>query len=367
MKSILIVTSTSFPPSEGLGTHIDSLATALSKRGINVVVLTRGFVGTTNVPYRITKIDAGRVPILNSIKFWFHGCRAIRDESFDVVHYHSPLLLPLIFKNNPQKSFATIHSTMLEDTRHTEIKSIHSLLNRIAGLTYARWIEYFLIRQVDHVIAVSDGVKRELFEQLSSYSYKVNVIPNGIDLVKFARDSSDESMSRDFVFLGRIGYRKGIEELANALRKRQRFFRTTERKFFFYGEGDLTPWLVKFVTHHKLTDFIEISSATADEVAKILRARPFVFITYTYETGPRVLLESLAMGCNVYSTNVGLANTIPKEVFDEIKETSTDAISDAFLSADSMSISERIEKSNGASNYAARNFGLSGLIEELLK
>ena len=116
-------------------------------------------------------------------------------------------------------------------------------------------------------------------------------------------------------------------------RKRQRFFRTTERKFFFYGEGDLTPWL-KFVTHHKLTDFIEISSATADEVAKIPRARPFVFITSTYETGPRVLLESLAMGCNVYSTNVGLANTIPKEVFDEIKETSIDAISDAFLSAD---------------------------------
>ena len=29
-----------------------------------------------------------------------------------------------------------------------------------------------------------------------------------------------------------------------------------------------------------------------------------------------------------------------------------------------MSISERIEKSNGASNYAARNFGLSGLIED---
>ena len=50
------------------------------------------------------------------------------------------------------------------------------------------------------MIAVSDGVKRELFEQLSSYSYKVNVIPNGIDLVKFARDSSDESMSRDLSF-----------------------------------------------------------------------------------------------------------------------------------------------------------------------
>lgn len=367
MKSILIVTSTSFPPSEGLGTHIDSLATALSKRGLNVVVLTRGLVGTIKAPYKIMKIDAGRFPILNSIKFWFHGSRALRDESFDVVHYHSPLLLPLTLKNIPQRSFATIHSTMLEDTRHTEIKSVHSLLNRLAGLTYARWIEYFLIRQVDHVIAVSDGVKQELFEQLSSYSYKVNVITNGIDLAKFARDSSADGMSRDFVFLGRIGYRKGIEELANALLKCQDFFRSTERKFFFYGEGELKAWLVKFINYHKLTDFIEISSATADGVAKILRPRPFVFITSTYETGPRVLLESLAMGCNVYSTNVGLANSLPKHVFNQIKATSTDAISDAFLSADSMSLSERVEKSIGASNYAARNFDLSRLIEELLK
>lgn len=362
MIKILIVTSTNFPPLEGLGTHIDSIAKKLDSLGCNVTVLTRGNIDKKN-NYSLISEKVTNIPIINNLIFSQKIKRMIEADKFDLLYYHTPLIYPPKLKNKV-KTISTFHSTMKFDTSFTKINNINSLLNRIGGLSYARVFEKRLIKVSDVIFAVSDGVKSEIEQQFNLNKKILKVIPNSIDLDIFK--NKKEQRGEDLLYVGRIGYRKGIKELASALRECSELFRSSNKSFIFYGDGEYRNWLINFIKINSLNDFVKVDEASHDEIADILNKNKILFITSSYETGPRVLLEGMASGCLVYSTEVGLAKKIPGHLYKHISDSSTDSIVEALQDAMQMNDGDVRVIGDSAASYAKSHFGVDSLAKEIL-
>ncbi len=87
------------------------------------------------------------------------------------------------------------------------------------------WIEKNAIEAADAVIAVSNGMKKDILSCYDIPASKIHVIHNGIDLAEYSQKSSTAALrkyginpAKPFVlFVGRITRQKGIIHLVNAI------------------------------------------------------------------------------------------------------------------------------------------------------
>lgn len=88
------------------------------------------------------------------------------------------------------------------------------------------WIEENAVKAADAVIAVSNGMKKDILSCYDVPASKIHVIHNGIDLAEYSRVSSTASLKKHGVdpdkpyvlFVGRITRQKGIIHLVNAIK-----------------------------------------------------------------------------------------------------------------------------------------------------
>ncbi len=158
--------------------------------------------------------DAGVMPLGNSIPFATNGSvapiapdiacalrtmRAIRDEDFDVVHLHEPLV------PGPCMTTAVVANAPLVGTFHATGQSTPYWVSRRP----LRWLADHLDRRV----AVSDDA-RSYAEAHVGGDYEV--IPNGVELDRFAKASPEPTEHPTIFFVGRHEPRKGLEPLLRA-------------------------------------------------------------------------------------------------------------------------------------------------------
>jgi starch synthase len=87
------------------------------------------------------------------------------------------------------------------------------------------WIEENAVKAADAVIAVSNGMKKDILSCYDVPASKIHVIHNGIDLAEYSRTESTAALrkhgvdpAKPFVlFVGRITRQKGIIHLVNAI------------------------------------------------------------------------------------------------------------------------------------------------------
>lgn len=140
------------------------------------------------------------------------------------------------------------------------------------------------------------GLKREQMTYIPSFY---------IDLDIFK--PYEESKKYDLVFAARLEKNKGINELLKAVKLLITNYKLPI-KFLIIGSGHLRKELSEFVKKNKLENNVFFSGwlATSDDVARAYSsARIFVNPSYN-EGGPRVVLEAMACGLPVITTNVGL-------------------------------------------------------------
>jgi len=164
------------------------------------------------------------------------------------------------------------------------------------------------LNSAQKVIVLSNFWK-ELFEN----DLKVNnclVLNNCIDnelYFKCFKQNIGETIS--FLYLGRIGQRKGIWDLVESIRMLNR--NEYHLKVFVAGDGEIST-LNSVVTKYDLNDIIEVVGWADQKKKEELLSKTDVLVLPSYNEGlPMSILEAMAAGKLIISTSVG---SIPEVV-----------------------------------------------------
>ena len=301
-----------YPPEVygGAGVHVAELVKAL-RRDLDVLVRCFGLprdepgVYSYLVPPQLTKAnpslatlgvdlqmaqDAGGADLVHSHTWYANGAGHIAQLLHDIPHV------------------VTAHS--LEPLRPWKAEQLGG------GYRVSTWIESSAFRAADAIIAVSDGMRRDI---LRSYPFldeeRVVTVHNGIDLEKWKPVQNDELLEKlgidpsrpSVVFVGRITRQKGLTYLLRAAAKLP-----PEVQLILCAGAPDTPEILAEVragvaelqTQRSGVIWIEELLSQPDLSAVLTAATTFVCPS-VYEPLGIVNLEAMACGAPVVGTATG--------------------------------------------------------------
>lgn len=327
---ILQIISASYPPREGVGSHVYSLSKWLTTKNHDVTIAIRDHSVTKPKKFNENGVNyilvpVFNVPFLSTSFYWFSLKKIFKNQKFDIIHYHSPLVS--YYPLNSKKTILTIHSTMKIDTSFIEPISFHAILNKIMGKYLSPIYERKLIKNCDELITVCKDINNELEVGYGYENLKLTYIPNGIDDNLYHNLRIDKK--NQILFVGRLGYRKGIPNLLKAINQLKTFIRENNFRFIFCGKGDLEKFCYNFVNSNELNDIVSFTYKSQKELNLLYNESKYLIMNSTYETGPRTILEAIHANTNFIATNVGLLNSISKKDYIEIRGFKTDDVINA--------------------------------------
>jgi phosphatidylinositol alpha-mannosyltransferase len=304
MKIAMVLDDTLDTP-DGVQQYVLGLGSWLASQGHDVHYL----VGNT------TRDDVTNVhPLSRNLKVKFNGNRMsmplpvakrklrkfLAEQQFDVLHVqvpYSPFLAGRLLRVAPRATAVVGTFHILPYTRLvTFANHLLALVNHRTG------------KRFDQMLAVSTPARN--FAR-SVYHYTCDVLPNPVQLSRFAHAKSDDS-SQNIVFMGRLVARKGAYNLLQAVAYlRNNKLYTGEFKVYIGGKGELLATLQQFVASNGLADIVTFSGylQEADKPAFLAQADIAVFPSTGGESFGIVLLEAMAAarGAVLAGNNLGYA------------------------------------------------------------
>lgn len=280
----------------GVQECILAMQTELTKRGHDVSIISpkpRGY--TEAVPENMILLGTGK-----DMKSPFHTTAQLsvslepkeldamlEREKFDVLHFHEPwvpIMSKQILSRSNAANVATFHAK-LPDT----------VLSRAIGkivTPYTKSVEKCL----DEYAAVSEAAA----EYIRSVSKKEPlIIPNGIDLKKFAyTDHRKVSTSPTILYVGRLEQRKGVKHLLKAFDRLQT--KNPKARLIIGGDGTDRQKLEQFVEDKEIQNVTFEGYLTEERKLELLKQADVFCSPALYgESFGIVLLEAMARGCVV--------------------------------------------------------------------
>ena len=288
-----------------------SLANEFANKGYEVVFVVsnenvcEGFLISSQIQFKTLFV---KCPILNIVKL----ISFIRNESPTVAisaldNGNLFLLLSKFFVSNKIKFHVTIHSNLTQNS-----KVENSLKSR-----FARFLLSYLYGVADSIIAVSQGVGND-FSKFYKFKHKVDVIYNPvvsseiIDLSKFKLENKNNLNANQLkiISVGRFVEAKNFELLISS-------FALLKTKIpcilILVGEGPLYNNYVKLINDLSLTDDIVFTGFLSNPYNLMRNADLFV-LSSKYEGLPTVLIEAMACGTKVVSTDCPSG---PREILED--------------------------------------------------
>jgi glycogen(starch) synthase len=327
----VLMVSWEYPPVVvgGLGRHVHSLATELATAGHEVVVLSRQPSGTDASTHpttdevldgvRVLRVaeDPAHLEFERDMVAWTlamgHGMlRAALTLLYpawrpDVVHAHDWLVahpaialadvlgVPLV---------ATIHAT--EAGRHAGWLS--SPLSRQVHST-----EWWLARRADTVITCSQAMRAEVAELFDLDPEPIRVLRNGIAPRRWQAGPAQIRRARRryaprgeplLLYVGRLEYEKGVQDLIAALPRVRRAHPGT--RLLVAGTGTASDMLVDAARTHRVRRGVTFLGHLPDaDLAALLAVVAAVVLPSRYEPFGIVALEAAAAGAPLVASTAG--------------------------------------------------------------
>lgn len=361
---ILQVCPYNFSRPGGVKTHILGLTDALRSNGHDVKIVVPNqstsltgdsgiysFGRNVSLPSGGTKID------LNICvgKEWRKLKKFIKEENFDVVHYHTiwnpllPFQVRIIFRGH---QVATFHDTPSKTT-------VGRFLGSWVMPILARIIFYWL----DQIISVSETQKK----CISRFSKRnIHIISNGISPLKQGKKIQEYLDGKfNVLFLGRLEPRKGIMD---AIRAFEKFVdQVPKSRLIVAGEGREGDEAQRYCTLHKLGQVKFIGLVTEEMKQNLLLTSNLFVASALYgESFGIVLLEAMQAGVPLVGyANDGYKELLTKEQLEYFAEPGNiSGLSSAMVKIHSTNTNDllRIGKSHASDFEWA---GLVSIVEEL--
>ncbi len=173
----------------------------------------------------------------------------------------------------------------------------------------------------DRIVAVSESIKQDILKYDRIEPFKVIVINNGVDIIKFNPEGNFHNIRREFSisdseiiigFIGRLVPAKGLEYLINAFSLLSRELKNI--KLLIVGEGSLLNILRERVKENAINQKVIFTGKRYD-IPDILSAIDIFVMPSLAEGLPNSLLEAMAMGKPIIATTAG---GIPEVIKDGI-------------------------------------------------
>ena len=209
----------------------------------------------------------------------------------------------------------------VHDNYRTDKRPKRRIMNRI------------LSKITDKIVAVSEDVKEDIIRYDSIDPSKIEVIPNGIDVERFNPEKNTTDIRKEFSleeddivigFIGRIVPAKGLEYLLNALPYLKEEFKSI--KLLIVGEGSLVEELKERAKKNNIFDNILFIGRRRD-IPEILASINIFVMPSIAEGLPNALLEAMAMGKPIVTTEVGGIPEIVKNGFNGLLVPPRDTLS----------------------------------------
>jgi len=233
--------------------------------------------------------------------------KIIRDINPDILHFTTPLILPLPFfirlygVNKSISTVFTVHSM------HQDSGILRELIGKINCLC-GRMINY------KKVVCHTERDREELIRIRRFPNEKICVIPHGsyefFSNNKNEKRRSNESAPNIYVlFFGYIKKYKGLEYLIRAAHLISKDF--PNLKVIIAGEGDLSPYH-KLIGENSQSLFeIHNRFVTDEETSLLFQKTSLVILPYTQMTGQSGVMNiALAFGKPVIATDVWGLNEV---------------------------------------------------------
>lgn len=217
--------------------------------------------------------------------------KVLSGGNFDVLHVqvpYSPLMAGRLIK--------------MADNKTAVVGTFHILPSNFLSEKGTKVLSFWLRRNLklfDKQLAVSAPAKDFA---LKSFGIDCDILPNPLDLSKFAPNTSSlklPSKAIKIVFLGRLVNRKGCQHLINAINKLENDFKQNQDYHVdIYGDGQLKSGLKHHVKRYGLQKKISFHGFISEnDKASMLRTADIcVFPSVSGESFGIVLIEAMAAG-----------------------------------------------------------------------
>jgi glycogen(starch) synthase len=327
MTKVCFISPEYLPLSGGTGSYVYYLSNELMKNGYDINIITGGQKAKDiklSPQLSVNFLQIPKTPIVKSFLFAgnsYRKLRSMRDTlNADITHANLPLVPNFAVPSNIGKAhISTVHSTW-EGESNAIRGEPYSRLNAnekfmVSFTWFLRIFEERMMKRSKRLIAVSDFTRKELTQYYGVSESKIRVIHNGVDTVKFQPAADKRKVKAELGFnpddlaivsVGRLYARKGLFTLIESMPAVTCKF--PNAKFIISGKGQNTE-MNKLINHAQslgVKDNIIFTGYFPDKkLPKLYQAADvFAFSTF-YEHHPFAMLEALATGLPVVTTNVG--------------------------------------------------------------
>ena len=305
MKPQILIISDSDPRKKvvgGVGVYSYNLAKYLTSKGIKVIFIGKKHSGNIiNKPKNMQFIEVNKKPNQSNyifLKNLFKIANKIRLSSNTIIHAQRPdWIVPFSkFKN---KKVVTLHGS------HS--KNVYLKKGFLIGRLYSK-LEKKGLQLADVIVSVSEENKKyyqKIYSKYPKILRKFVVIPVGIDLNSFRHVNKEKARKKyGFKESDKIVVYTGRLEKEKNLRLLIKTCHDAGVKLFLVGNGreekNLKDYAAKLESDTRFHSFVN-----NDSIPEILACGNIFALTSLYEGFPTVVVEALAAGLPVISTDVG--------------------------------------------------------------
>ena len=233
-----------------------------------------------------TAVNGSVAPIAPDLSAQLRFIRSLRDEGFDVLHLHEPLV------PGPGLTAAVVKQTPMVGTFHAA--------GRSKAYDYLRPLARWVSGRLDLRCAVSEDARQMAYESVGG-TYEMMF--NGIDIGQFTQADPWPTKAPTILFVGRHEERKGLEVLLAAMA-----FLPVDVKLWVAGDGPRTAELRKRYAGDARIEWLGRIS-DREKAARLRGADVYCAPSIRGESFGIVLLEAMASSVPIVASNLaGYAN-----------------------------------------------------------
>ncbi|MBK7579788.1 MAG: glycosyltransferase family 4 protein [Myxococcales bacterium] len=235
--------------------------------------------------------------------------KGLLGETWDVVHVHD------WYGVLPALALRARQSVSLVMTAHLPLRFGFTYANHPIPVQEKTRLEAMGFRVADRVFAPSRYIAELLAREYDVVPEKLRVVPNGVDVELFRRDSALASAVPTLLSVSRLSEQKGLEYLLEVLRRVRA--RRPDAILRIAGDGPEKQRIAARVSALGLSRNVELLGYVPHAELPRLYAAATVFLsTSVYEPFGLTTLEAMACGCPVVVSALGGASDFVRDGVD---------------------------------------------------